>query len=69
VEFTLAPPETPADQTAVQQRTAEFDDPPLGWSLSKLSIAAIENRLTEQTEQIRRIRESIRLGTCVGAGS
>jgi hypothetical protein len=66
VEFTLAPPEPPAGQT-VRQRTTEFDDPPLGWSLSKLSVAAIEKRLSEQADQIRRIRESIRLGTCVGA--
>ena len=66
VEFTLAPPEPPVGQT-VRQRTTEFDDPPLGWSLSKLSVAAIEKRLSEQADQIGRIQESIRLGTCVGA--
>jgi hypothetical protein len=67
VEFTLAPPEPAAGQMAVKQRTTEFDDPPLGWSLSKLSIAAIEGRLNEQADQIRRIREAIRRGTCVAA--
>jgi len=69
VEFTLAPAETPAGRTAVKERTAEFDDPPLGWSLSKLSIAAIETRLKAQAQQFRRIRESIRLGTCIGSAA
>jgi hypothetical protein len=65
VEFTLAPLETPVAKKDVEERTAKFDDPPLGWSLSKLSIDAMEARLIEQADQFRRIRESIRLGTCV----
>jgi hypothetical protein len=69
VEFTLAPPEIPAGQTAVKERTAEFDDPPLGWSLSKQSVAAIEARLKEQADQFGRIRQSIRFGTCIGAAA
>jgi hypothetical protein len=51
VEFTLAPPQPAAGQTgAVKQRTAVFDDPPLGSSLSKPGIAAIERRLNEQAD-------------------
>jgi hypothetical protein len=66
VEFTLAPLEIPVAKKDVEVRTAKFDDPPLGWSLSKLSIDAMEARLIEQADQFRRVRESIRLGTCVG---
>ena len=69
LQFTLAPPEPTTLQKAIAERKARFEDPPLGWSLSKLSIESIEERLVEQADQFRRIRESIRLGRCVGSST